>query len=1308
MFRKRQGTSAVHGHLYETKLLSLVLFKAQYDNNIREFYLATNIADIGVFDDICFKAKMNEDGPPLVVFIQAKHSKSTIADLNKKSNLLKYFNSYVKIKNKFDPATDDNIFNEDFKETECYFVVYTIAEGNKNVNNIENPLVLNSLIATGPVIAQPLYSENNVQFIAKIITAKRLAESFAKFLYDKYHNQCRALTDFENDIIIYYHVILAKEVVHVCEMANTHQRKCKFRDDFVNTTDPFLTMFRDHFYIEILKKQDVDKITQDTLLSEFLTRPAEDTLRPVIGRIILYDDGKFEFVQKHRSLASREELRQINLPEFTVKLAIKQAALNILQSSDMNFKVPITFGNIDIKVQNINNLTAKISYLLNCAVPTVRSDGKIIKLVTINETATDKILVLNRNLGSAVGNILIYDEGENLGNGYLKFIENNALLNPNAKTVLDKLLSKFKTLKEYRIDVKNLQLPKLTYDYVNEELTRDFLSKLVLYTDQASQSGVETILKELIQSRQITNTQNFRIKSEAIFLKYHDKIQSWWISSSEKVPYLTKTRNIYQETVDGIVNNSLITITSMMYVNKLKFINYTFNESAINSLSSSLDIFTKSELVGELPKLIIVTDSARLTVTKIMKILKNPFVVLDFQYILKILADDYHALISELESANIEDTFILVCDLDNFATSTENYRIHEKLKKIASLLEKKKKIIITNEIIIETVSKYFPSIDKSPCTELHSLVDFCPESRKYILENCQVLFQGQNISLNKIIGHDIEKLKSKDFIKGQVLHKIIFSKSIILGDSLADPNYISIKHLYIDRRLVRNQTTIELQTLHDVTGDVVILTGKPGMGKSTLLTHLSLKTKKLNNKLWIVKINLLDHSAELRDLKNKGAINILEILKFMCIVLLKIKKQNREISLNLTNLTISLNKCDGEVYIDEFSGDRWARFELEIFVHFYNKGHVVFLFDGFDEICPHYKETVIKLVNILKKDARNKKVDWSKWLPWPQVWITSRAYNELQSVLEHHFSAPYELEFFSPDQFTIYLEKFWQTNIIFSEFNKNIIDRIKLFLDNTSTKRIVNNFTLSRSLGKIHGSFIYYLIVNFPEIDGAKRWLNLYRTVNFLRQYVPKKTDTACDSPEVECPLLICLAATYFVTYLIHPDENDNDTNSFNIKASTVYEQLIEAVIKKHYVDKKKMNLDITYNIIDYESKLQMHKEVHKTIAAYVVFRNDIRNIFDKKQLINIDLFINTIKKGEEVTGLTCSVSNKVPQFIQITFAQYLAAEFLFDLLKRGNMKIKQRELLTSILYNQIDTFYLWLNHKLETNKHILFQIFNF
>ncbi|KAJ8728874.1 hypothetical protein PYW07_006570 [Mythimna separata] len=74
-FKKRNGTSGVRGQFYETKLLSLVLHRALHDKEIEDCYLAANIDEIGDFDDVCFRFKMQEDGVTkhIICFTQAKH-----------------------------------------------------------------------------------------------------------------------------------------------------------------------------------------------------------------------------------------------------------------------------------------------------------------------------------------------------------------------------------------------------------------------------------------------------------------------------------------------------------------------------------------------------------------------------------------------------------------------------------------------------------------------------------------------------------------------------------------------------------------------------------------------------------------------------------------------------------------------------------------------------------------------------------------------------------------------------------------------------------------------------------------------------------------------------------------------------------------------------------------------------------------------------------------------------------------------------------------------------------------------------------
>ncbi|KAJ8705672.1 hypothetical protein PYW08_012718 [Mythimna loreyi] len=60
----------------------------------------------------------------------------------------------------------------------------------------------------------------------------------------------------------------------------------------------------------------------------------------------------------------------------------------------------------------------------------------------------------------------------------------------------------------------------------------------------------------------------------------------------------------------------------------------------------------------------------------------------------------------------------------------------------------------------------------------------------------------------------------------------------------------------------QQQERLHIDTLHDIDDDVVVLTTKPGMGKSTLFTHLFLQTKKVDQTMWIVRINFIEHCRQ--------------------------------------------------------------------------------------------------------------------------------------------------------------------------------------------------------------------------------------------------------------------------------------------------------------------------------------------------------------------------------------------------------------------------------------------------------------
>lgn len=107
-----------------------IFLRALRCEQIEEFYLGTNVDEIGDLDDVCLRLKTrNED---CVIFLQAKYKhdvvKGRVQDLwrpNGDFSVLKYFESYLKIRKIFCHDSDDELFRGRYVDLKCYFVMYT-------------------------------------------------------------------------------------------------------------------------------------------------------------------------------------------------------------------------------------------------------------------------------------------------------------------------------------------------------------------------------------------------------------------------------------------------------------------------------------------------------------------------------------------------------------------------------------------------------------------------------------------------------------------------------------------------------------------------------------------------------------------------------------------------------------------------------------------------------------------------------------------------------------------------------------------------------------------------------------------------------------------------------------------------------------------------------------------------------------------------------------------------------------------------------------------------------------------------------
>ena len=135
---------------------------------------------------------------------------------------------------------------------------------------------------------------------------------------------------------------------------------------------------------------------------------------------------------------------------------------------------------------------------------------------------------------------------------------------------------------------------------------------------------------------------------------------------------------------------------------------------------------------------------------------------------------------------------------------------------------------------------------------------------------------------------------------------------------------------------------------------VMLICDTAGMGKSTVLTHLSMQIKEKFPTKWVVRIDLNDHTEVLKALKQEQ-IDKQKATEFVSQTVLKLKPG---LEMELFKQCCEQNK----------------------------KLRAVTMLDGFDEISPFYKDTVIDLLQFLRQTAVE------------QLWVSTRPH--LRVVLE--------------------------------------------------------------------------------------------------------------------------------------------------------------------------------------------------------------------------------------------------------------------------------------------------------------------
>ncbi|CAB3225491.1 unnamed protein product [Arctia plantaginis] len=1297
-YEKRAGTSGVSGQFYETKLLSLVLYRALHDKDIKEFYLAANIKDIGDFDDLCFR--FND----VACFMQSKHrentdkAKLTVASVRSSTGKLGlgiYFDSFLKIRRRFSPNATDPMFQGAFDDIDSYFILYTpLKECFDRKLKVNKKICgkLHDIIHTNEKnenqndkttdIFQFDFEERDLDFLTKYIKheqMKTLAKTFLEFILSK--NKLEAM--MASELVKLYHPALAQQVVLISKEAqmpsenikNVSNNNCihiaKFRSEFFYSENDYLMKLKDTFYREIVYTHSAKTgLTKDELkqkIKDIVDHTCAETICQLIGSPLKFDESSdklsLDINKLPKNMFKQNEIQQImfslqnvQVTRSMIRDAVYLAGRKKLQM--LTFQLPQSFGNIDLTtnkkkgLDRLNFLASKFLKLIEYY--SENNKNQDIKVININNDVVGpgKILEFSHldssGIGGAVGNLLEFDKQSE------SFTFNDrGDLAENAKYVLDKIKEGVsEDLSKYKIIIMIDSFPRTYFDIYqcDKNIASDFLKRLWFYTNQAQEDIVEATLKREISIHYNTDKQqnqfSFHVHSDAIFLRFHDKIQKWWKRPTD-AQYLSKNTTIYEEAKKDIVDSPLLTVLSVMFIRKIKSLGVEFNKNAIDNLNLNESLTNNNTKVIN-----IVSDAVMLSAAKIMQcnIYQNKYTYINIDYVHVLPPNDYDTMISELAELN-DATPVIISE------TPLNQTLQDTLLKIINTFSerivnfKRQIIIITGAPLNDDFKQTFQNCyDISVKDDNLNLTDLTSQSQTFIFNTCEIVYQGQKVKLNKFID-DI----SIEIINGKLLWSLINKEKIEVGKPIESHKYNEIKKYYINRDLKRDGESYEVNTLNDLDDKIVLISSKPCMGKTVLLTRLSLETKKVNPKLWIVMIDMASCVKELEKIKIKETQSI---ISFLCKIALKKPKEIGKVTITKINdETVVLNSKN----LENIS------FELQLFIYFYNNGNIIFLFDGFDKIYPQSTNEALELFTALEQ-ARKR------------MWITSDCY--VIKILKRKFGLPYELHRLTTMQQKSFLERFWSTNLQLEKLNYDQCNNLTILLEYilktfNDKLQITEDFGDRRKLPflSVPLHIIYLSLLHYFKNESHSLSPCYFR--DKIKKEFKLDSFTAVDRYLRNCeeneslelngsPLHIYIAANYFVFQItdkfdLHL-EKDMIVNKSNIYINTVilYERFLKANIKRICEMENKIAAGV-----EQDGRIEFY-ENHKKLALYAIYKEkDIVKILTPAEINEAKKTINMIESGEMKTDLIDSVVNGVPKFYHLLFAEYFIVETLSDLLKR-------------------------------------------
>lgn len=485
---------------------------------------------------------------------------------------------------------------------------------------------------------------------------------------------------------------------------------------------------------------------------------------------------------------------------------------------------------------------------------------------------------------------------------------------------------------------------------------REFLSQLLFFCGQADLDKLDELIKEELK---------ILCGTYEIYKMFHDKVQEWW---KESEYYLTRQEKFWKDILQTYVDN-----ISEQKHKETEELCIKFKKD-VHDVVRTLLMFTQVVHIK--------SDSAILSCIKIHHSLQPQC---------HLLVDDRTLQSRQNEVLELWGRW---CDLLVVVeASTMNMEI---VTKILQKYPQKRLVLVGGTVALNELQHKYTTFHD------HIVVGQLDEATQNQVLATQVHFQGYDTSLREIAG------SNHDLVPASIITQLMRDR-VVLGHALTgDIDYYIPRTLYHTlqvneqilshgmtnlpvtypvsglsspelQQLMSPQTYENVDSVMSIPQRVVLVSAEPGMGKSALLTHLALGTKKDKPDMWVIRVNLSDFTQQLNKLPSN--IQLHQIIEFLLEVSGISEKWK---PLFRCKLTIMENVC--------------------------------VLFDGYDEVSPTYTEKVALMLTTLHATKLQN------------LWVTTRPV--MKKKLQDKLStlALTLRPFFKPDQKN-FLTKFWKRNI---------------------------------------------------------------------------------------------------------------------------------------------------------------------------------------------------------------------------------------------------------------------------------------